>query len=73
MTNRSDNRSFLLPGVNTAKQIDRAILDLDSQSLGFAIGAALEGVLNLFAQFFRVHFSRQNSDFVNYTDDTIQP
>lgn len=48
MTNRSDNCPFFLPGVNPTEQVDRSIVNFDSQALGLAICSALEGILDFF-------------------------
>jgi hypothetical protein len=73
MTDRADNSTFLLPRVNAAKQVYRTIVDLDSYSLGLATGATLQGVLNLFPQFFRFDFPGRNGDLVDDADNTSQP
>jgi hypothetical protein len=72
MTNRSNNCPFLLPGVNATEQVDRSIVNFDSQALGLAIGSALEGILDFFTQFLRVYASRCDSDLVNYANDARQ-
>src|SRR5512132_3361252 len=73
MTDRSDNSTFLLPRVHSTEQVDSTIVDLDPQSLSLAIGAALQGVLNLFPKFFCVDLFRRYGDLVGHPDDTLKP
>ena len=73
MTDRSDNSTFLLPGMHAAEEIDGTIVDLDPQSLGFAICSLLQRAFNLFSQFHWIYCFRSNLNLIGYSDDTFKP
>ena len=68
VTDRSDNSTFLLPGMHSAEEVDNTVVDLDPQSLGFPIGSLLERAFNLFSQFLWIHSFWIHPNLVGYSD-----
>ena len=73
MTDRSDNSTFLLPGMHSPEEIHRTIVNLDSQSFGLAIGSLLERAFDLLSQFDWIHSSGSHLNLISHSDDAFKP
>ena len=73
MTDRSDNSTFLLPGMHSPEQIDSTLMDLDPQSFSLAISSLLERAFNLLSQFHWIHSSWSHLNLIGHSDDPFEP